>query len=89
MHFKMMLFAGQNIVEFGSANYSPNAFVPVTPYSNYVSETIFFEDDPVDRQQLQDEVRRPLDRHDQLSADYANITSRVARAIRRIRSAPT
>jgi HKD family nuclease len=47
MHFKMMLFAGQNIVEFGSANYSGNAFVPVTPYSNYVSETIFFEDDPV------------------------------------------
>ena len=34
MHFKMMLFAGQNTVEFGSANYSPNAFVPVTPYSN-------------------------------------------------------
>ena len=46
MHFKMMLFAGQNTVEFGSANYSPNAFVPVTPYTNYVSETIFFEDDP-------------------------------------------
>jgi phosphatidylserine/phosphatidylglycerophosphate/cardiolipin synthase-like enzyme len=46
MHFKMMLFAGQNIVEFGSANYSDNAFVPVTPYTNYVSETILFEDDP-------------------------------------------
>jgi HKD family nuclease len=46
MHFKMMLFAGQNVVEFGSANYSDNAFVPVTPYTNYISETIFFEDDP-------------------------------------------
>jgi regulation of enolase protein 1 (concanavalin A-like superfamily) len=46
MHYKMMLFAGQNFVEFGSANYSDNAFVPVTPYQNYVSETVFFEDDP-------------------------------------------
>jgi phosphatidylserine/phosphatidylglycerophosphate/cardiolipin synthase-like enzyme len=42
MHWKMMLFAGQNSVEFGSANYSENAFVPVAPYTNYVSETIYF-----------------------------------------------
>ena len=41
-----MLFAGQNTVEFGSANYSPDAFVPVTAYSNYVAETVFFTDDP-------------------------------------------
>jgi len=46
MHYKMMLFTGQNVVEFGSANYSDNAFVPVSPYQNYVSETIYFEDDP-------------------------------------------
>jgi HKD family nuclease len=46
MHWKAMIFAGQNTVEFGSANYSVDAFVPVTPYVNYVSETIFFEDDP-------------------------------------------
>ena len=46
MHWKMMLFAGQNKVEFGSANYSPDAFVPVTPYTNYVSETVFVTDDP-------------------------------------------
>jgi phosphatidylserine/phosphatidylglycerophosphate/cardiolipin synthase-like enzyme len=46
LHWKVMLFAGQNMVEFGSANYSDNAFVPVTPYVNYVSETIFYEDDP-------------------------------------------
>jgi len=76
MHFKMMLFAGQNTVEFGSANYSPNAFVPVTPYSNYVSETIFFEDDPVIVNSFKTKV-------DNLWTDttnyqpYANITSRV------------
>ncbi len=46
MHWKAMIFKGQNIVEFGSANFSPNAFVPVAPYTNYVSETIFYSDDP-------------------------------------------
>ncbi|MCU1382459.1 MAG: hypothetical protein JWL71_1156 [Acidobacteria bacterium] len=47
MHWKMMLFAGQSTVEFGSANYSANAFVPVSAYTNYVSETIYYCDDPV------------------------------------------
>jgi HKD family nuclease len=76
MHFKMMLFAGQNIVEFGSANYSDNAFVPVTPYTNYVSETIFFEDDPAIVNSFKTKV-------DNLWTDttnyqvYANVTTRV------------
>jgi HKD family nuclease len=76
MHFKMMLFAGQNVVEFGSANYSANAFVPVAPYTNYVSETIFFEDDPAIVNSFKTKV-------DNLWTDttsyvpYANITSRV------------
>jgi phosphatidylserine/phosphatidylglycerophosphate/cardiolipin synthase-like enzyme len=76
MHFKMMLFAGQNIVEFGSANYSPNAFVPVTPYSNYVSETIFFEDDPAIVNSFKTKV-------DNIWTDttnyqvYANVTTRT------------
>jgi phosphatidylserine/phosphatidylglycerophosphate/cardiolipin synthase-like enzyme len=46
LHWKTMIFAGQNTVEFGSANYSPDAFVPSTPYTNYVSETVFYTDDP-------------------------------------------
>src|SRR5438876_5608889 len=46
LHWKLMLFAGQNTVEFGSANYSPDAFVPSAPYSNYVAETVFYTDDP-------------------------------------------
>jgi HKD family nuclease len=76
MHFKMMLFAGQNVVEFGSANYSDNAFVPVDPYRNYVSETIFFEDDPIIVQSF-------MRKFDDLWIDttnysvYANVTSRV------------
>jgi phosphatidylserine/phosphatidylglycerophosphate/cardiolipin synthase-like enzyme len=46
LHWKTMIFAGQETVEFGSANYSPDAFVPSTPYVNYVSETVFCTDDP-------------------------------------------
>ena len=45
-HWKVMVFAGQNTVQFGSANYSPDAFVPSAPYTNYVSETVFFTTDP-------------------------------------------
>jgi phosphatidylserine/phosphatidylglycerophosphate/cardiolipin synthase-like enzyme len=76
MHFKMMLFAGQNVVEFGSANYSDNAFVPVAPYTNYVSETIFFEDDPLIVNSFKKKV-------DDIWTDttnyvpYANVTTRV------------
>ena len=44
LHWKMMLFVGQNTVEFSGANYSADAFVPVTPYANYVDEVIYFTD---------------------------------------------
>jgi hypothetical protein len=46
MHWKTMIFAGQNIIEFGAANFSGNEFVPVTPYINYISETVYYTDDP-------------------------------------------
>jgi len=46
LHWKLMVFAGQETVEFGSANYSPDAFVPVSDYTNYVAETVYFTDDP-------------------------------------------
>jgi regulation of enolase protein 1 (concanavalin A-like superfamily) len=42
LHWKMMLFVGQNTVEFSGANYSSEAFVPIAPYSNYVDEIIYF-----------------------------------------------
>jgi HKD family nuclease len=44
-HWKMMLFAGQNVVQFGSANYSPHAFVPMEPLVDFIDETIYFSDD--------------------------------------------
>ena len=46
MHWKTMIFAGQNVVEFSGANYSPHAFVPVEAYVDYVDEAIVFSHDP-------------------------------------------
>ena len=46
LHWKFMLFVGQNQLQFSGANYSAEAFVPQTPYSNYVDEVIYFTDDP-------------------------------------------
>src|SRR5215218_6865869 len=45
LHWKMMLFAGQNKVEFSGANYSGNFFVPDAPNSNYFDEAIYFSND--------------------------------------------
>lgn len=46
LHWKMMLFAGQGVVEFSGANFSQSEMVPVTPYQNYVDEAIYYSDDP-------------------------------------------
>jgi phosphatidylserine/phosphatidylglycerophosphate/cardiolipin synthase-like enzyme len=46
VHWKMMLFAGQNVVEFSGANFSPHAFVFTDPYVDYLDEVIYFSDDP-------------------------------------------
>ncbi len=44
-HWKSMIFASQNTVYFGSANFSPLEFVPNQPYVNYSDETVYFTDD--------------------------------------------
>ncbi|HJQ68949.1 MAG TPA: phospholipase D-like domain-containing protein, partial [Blastocatellia bacterium] len=46
LHWKMMLFEGQNKVEFSGANYGPFFFVPAVPYQDYIDEAIYFTDDP-------------------------------------------
>ncbi len=46
-HWKTMVFAGQSVVETGSANYSPTAFVPIDPMVNFQDESIQFTNDPV------------------------------------------
>ena len=45
VHWKMMLFVGQNELEFSGANYSSNFFVPDAPNSNYIDEGIYFTND--------------------------------------------
>ena len=45
LHWKMMLFVGQNRLEFTGANYGASFFVPTTPNSNYIDEAIYFTDD--------------------------------------------
>ncbi len=44
LHFKMMLFDGQGVLQFSKANYTPNSFVPESPI-NYFDEAIFFTND--------------------------------------------
>ena len=43
-HWKMALFVGQKIVEFGSANFAPSELVPISA-TNYVDDTVIFSDD--------------------------------------------
>jgi phosphatidylserine/phosphatidylglycerophosphate/cardiolipin synthase-like enzyme len=47
LHWKMMLFHAQNVVQFSGANYSAGAWRPTTatPYENYVDEAIYFTSD--------------------------------------------
>jgi len=44
MHYKLMVFAGQSIVEFSGANFSADAWVytGTSPYVNYVDESVYF-----------------------------------------------
>jgi phosphatidylserine/phosphatidylglycerophosphate/cardiolipin synthase-like enzyme/regulation of enolase protein 1 (concanavalin A-like superfamily) len=78
LHWKAMIFAGQNVVEFDGANYSPWAFIYVTPYSNYEWESVFFTDDP----SLVNSFKTWFDNFwidYSFYADYANITNPPAR----------
>lgn len=42
LHWKLMIFNGQAVVEWSGANFSPVAFVPIIPYHNYEDEVIYF-----------------------------------------------
>lgn len=45
-HWKATIFAGQNLVAFGSANYTPFELTPFSP-TNYKDEVTLFTTDPV------------------------------------------
>jgi len=46
VHWKTMIFAGQHLVEFSGANFTPHAFRPLTAYVDYHDEVIVTTDDP-------------------------------------------
>ena len=46
VHWKTMIFAGQHVVEFSGANFTPHAFKPLTSYVDYHDEVIVTTDDP-------------------------------------------
>jgi hypothetical protein len=80
LHWKMMLFHGQNVVQFSGANYSGDAWVPLSaqPYANYIDEAIYFTSDTP----IVDSFRTKFD--DQWIettnwVDYANITAPLTR----------
>jgi phosphatidylserine/phosphatidylglycerophosphate/cardiolipin synthase-like enzyme len=80
LHWKMMLFHGQNVVEFSGANFSANAWRPETtvPYENYTDEGIYFTSDTAIvnsfRTQFDDQWVDSAD-----WADYANINGPLLR----------
>lgn len=75
LHWKMMLFAGQNIVEFSAANFSANAWVYTgDPYTNYVDEAIYFTGKP----SVVNSFKTKFDdlwTNTEYYRDYANITT--------------
>jgi hypothetical protein len=80
LHWKMMLFAGQNTVQFSGANYSPRAFVfDGAPYTDYVDEAIYFTSKV-------SVVRSFMTKYDDLWTNtttyrnYANVPATLARA---------
>ena len=80
LHWKMMLFHGQNVVQFSGANYSADAWRPATSvdYENYTDEGIYFTSDP----DIVNSFRTKYDDQwvDTTSwADYANITGPLVR----------
>ena len=73
LHFKMMLFQGQDMLEFSKANYADAEYVPISP-TNFNDEAVYFTND--DR--LTNSFRRRFDDlwTDTIAyRDYANMTN--------------
>src|SRR5688572_12458381 len=78
LHWKMLLFVGQNQLEFSGANFGPSFFVPTTPNANYIDEAIYFTDD----QSVINSFKTKFDDHwtDTVRySNYANINGPLTR----------
>ena len=88
LHWKMMLFRSQGVVEFSGANYSANALVYDTttgPYVNYVDEAIFFARDPG----IVNSFREKFDDFWTDTTNWANTRTSPARSRATPRTGPT
>ena len=74
-HWKLMLFAGQNVLQFSGANHTAEAFKYEVPYSAYVDEVIYF----TDKESLVDSFKTRFDdiwtSTTGMMANYANVTT--------------
>ncbi len=78
LHWKFMIFDGQNVMEWSAANYSDFYFRPTVPYANYTDEGIYF----TDQASLIDSFRRKFDDawiDPTAITNFANITSTPTR----------
>ena len=78
LHWKFMLFPGQETLEVGAANFSDYYFIPVTPYLNYTDEAVYFTDDAA----LVDSFKTRMDDAWLSTAgftNYANVHTTLAR----------
>jgi len=79
LHWKMMLFHGQNMVNFSKGNFEPFAYVATTANSNYEDEAVYFTND--DR--ITNSFRRRFDDRwidTSVFRNYANINTPLARS---------
>jgi hypothetical protein len=79
LHFKMMLFHGQNVVEFSKANYNPWAFVPSEPNVSFDDEAVFFTNDD----NLTNSFRRRFDDRWVDTAEFRNFANVEGPLVRR------
>jgi phosphatidylserine/phosphatidylglycerophosphate/cardiolipin synthase-like enzyme len=86
LHWKMMLFHGQDVVEFSGANFSPDAWRPGTavPYENYVDESIYFTSDAA----VVDSFRTKYEDHWVNTTEWANYANITQPLVRRYAVAP-
>ena len=70
-HWKMILYAGQATVHFSAANFANGLYSPITPYTGYADEAIYFTADPA-------VVHTFMTKYDDLltnSTHYANLAN--------------
>lgn len=78
MHWKFMLFAGQEMLEVGASNFSDYYLIPVQKYVNYIDEAVYFTDDPA----LVDSFKTRMDdawTNTVALTNYANVTTPLVR----------